>query len=119
MQNEQDTPETFDSLRQSIRDKFQSLSPHLQRIARASLDEPNTFALSTTSKIAGSLGVQPSALIRFSKEFGFAGFSDLQQVFRQRLIEGEPTTRKQVLVAAAAEPREVEDILNNVVNASI
>ncbi len=90
-------PETFDALRQRIRDRFASLSPHLQRIARASLEEPNRFALNTTQVIAGELGIQPSTLIRFSKEFGYSGFSDLQRVFRQRLIEGQATVRTQVM----------------------
>ena len=91
------TPETFDALRQRIRDRFPDLSPHLQRIARASLKEPNGFALNTTPVIAGELGIQPSTLIRFAKEFGYAGFSDLQRVFRQRLIEGQVTVRNQVM----------------------
>ena len=83
-----DSPNTFDALRHQIRDRFQDLSPHLQRIARASLEDPNRFALNTTQVIAASLQIQPSTLIRFAKEFGYAGFSDLQRVFRQRLIEG-------------------------------
>jgi len=119
MLNEQDTPRTFDSLRQKIRDEFQNLSPHLQRIARASLDDPNKIALSTTSTIAESLDVQPSTLIRFSKELGYSGFSDLQQVFKQRLIEGEPMTRERVLSESEAAPKEVEAILANVVEANV
>lgn len=92
-----EAPETFDGLRQRIRDRFTDLSPHLQRIARASLDEPNSFALNTTPVIAEALAIQPSTLIRFAKEFGYSGFSDLQRVFRQRLIEGTATVREQVL----------------------
>jgi len=90
-------PETFDALRQRIRDRFPDLSPHLQRIARASLEEPNSFALNTTPVIAEALGIQPSTLIRFAKEFGYSGFSDLQKVFRQRLIEGAAAVREQVM----------------------
>lgn len=91
-----DGPKTFDVLRQQIRDRFSDLSPHLQRIARASLEEPNTFALNTTQIIAASLDIQPSTLIRFAKEFGYAGFSDMQRIFRQRLIEGEAAVRDRV-----------------------
>ncbi len=97
-------PETFDVLRQRIRDRFPHLSPHLKRIARASLEEPNAFALNTTPVIAGELGIQPSTLIRFAKDFGYAGFSDLQRVFRQRLIEGQVTVRDQVLDREEATP---------------
>ena len=97
-----ESPPTFDALRQQIRSRFNDLSPHLQRIARASLEEPNTFALNTTQVIAGSLEIQPSTLIRFAKEFNFAGFSDMQRVFRQRLIEGDAAVRDQVLATADA-----------------
>ena len=100
-----ETAKTFEVLRQQMRDRFPSLSPHLQRIARASLEEPNRFALNTTPVIAAFLDIQPSTLIRFAKEFGFAGFSDLQKIFRQRLIEGEAAVREQVL-ANADTPRD-------------
>ena len=98
------SPETFDGLRQRIRDRFAMLSPHLQRIARASLEEPNGFALNTTAKLAADLDIQPSTLIRFAKEFGYSGFSDLQRVFRQRLIEGEPIVRERVYSEESARP---------------
>lgn len=90
-------PETFDALRQRIRDRFSTLSPHLQRIARTSLEEPNSFALNTTPVIAAEIDIQPSTLIRFAKEFGYSGFSEMQRVFRQRLIEGRVEVRDEVL----------------------
>ena len=67
-------PETFDALR--------------QRIARSSLIDPNNFALSTTAALGEALGIQPSTLIRFAKEFGYAGFSDLQRVEAGRPVTG-------------------------------
>ena len=91
-----DPPETFESLRERIRDGFETLSPHLQRIARLALDQPNQFALQTIAVISKSLDVQPSTLIRFAKEFGYDGFSGMQQVFKLRLIEGGPVYREQV-----------------------
>lgn len=101
-------PETFDALRQAIRDRFPALSPHLKRIARASLEEPNSFALNTTPVIAEALKVQPSTLIRFAKEFGYNGFSDMQRIFRQRLIEGAVSVRDQVL--DKGEPASADDV---------
>lgn len=88
--------ETYDSLRNQIRDRFDVLSPHLQRIARTALDQPNGFALNTIAVIASEIEVQPSTLIRFAKEFGYSGFSQMQQIFRHRLIEGAPLYREQV-----------------------
>ena len=68
------------------------------------------FALNTTQVIAASLQIQPSTLIRFAKEFEFAGFSDMQRVFRQRLIEGEATVRDQVLATADSTPTAEGDL---------
>ena len=113
-----EAPETFDALRQRIRDRFPGLSPHLQRIARASLDEPNSFALNTTPVIAEALGIQPSTLIRFAKEFGYSGFSDLQRVFRQRLIEGAVTVRDEVMFRSeTASPQDIRTILEETARA--
>jgi len=113
-------PMNFDALRQRIRERFPDLSPHLQRIARASLEEPNKFALNTTPVIALSLGVQPSTLIRFAKEFGFTGFTSLQKVFRQRLIEGDPNVRDQVLEQDKSTPTpDLQTVLLNCANEHI
>lgn len=113
--------ETFDGLRQRIRDRFAALSPHLQRIARASFEEPNGFALHTTAKIASDLEIQPSTLIRFAKEFGYSGFSDMQKVFRQRLIEGEATVRERVYSEASNRPTppDVAELLRSCVGAHV
>lgn len=96
--------ETFEALRSRIRARFDSLSPHLQRIARAALEQPSAFALSTIAAIAGELGVQPSTLIRFAKEFDYGGFSDMQRVFRHRLIEGAAEVREHIYQSQASRP---------------
>jgi DNA-binding MurR/RpiR family transcriptional regulator len=88
--------ETFDALRARIRARHDDLSPHLQRLARAALEDPNGFALRTIAMIAADAEVQPSALIRFAREFGYRGFSAMQQVFKLRLIEGASPYREQV-----------------------
>src|SRR5918995_5637834 len=88
--------ETFDALRARIRARHDDLSPHLQRLARAALEDPNGFALRTIAAIAADAEVQPSALIRFAREFGYDGFSSMQQVFKLRLIEGASGYRDKV-----------------------
>jgi DNA-binding MurR/RpiR family transcriptional regulator len=94
--------ETFDSLRERIRDRYVDLSPHLQRIAKLALDQPNQLALAKIAVIAELVHVQPSTLIRFAKEFGYGGFTSMQQVFRLRLIEGAPVYREQIYGEKAA-----------------
>lgn len=107
-------PETFEALRSRIRARFETLSPHLQRIARAALERPNVIALSTIASIAGELDVQPSTLIRFAKEFGFSGFSDVQRIFRHRLIEGAADMREQVYEKQSSRPpANLDAILNS------
>ena len=90
-------PASFDSLREAIHARFDRLSPHLQRIARFALDDPNGFALRTVAEIAEATAVQPSSVIRFAQAFAFRGFSDMQRVFRVRLIEGAPDRRERIL----------------------
>ena len=48
------------------------------------------------AETARETGVQPSTLIRFAKVFGFSGFSEMQQVFRLRLIEGATSFRDRI-----------------------
>ena len=86
----------FDRLREAFQGQFEELSPQLQRIAQYALGEPNRFALQTVVETAREVGVQPSALIRFAKAFGYSGFSEMQQVFRLRLIEGAPSYRDRI-----------------------
>ena len=89
-------PRDFDRLREAFQHRFEELSPHLQQIAQFALGDPNRFALQTVAQTARETGVQPSTLIRFAKTFGFSGFSEMQQVFRLRLIEGAPSFRDQI-----------------------
>jgi len=114
-------PETFEALRERIRDRFQELSPHLQRVARLALDQPNQLALQTIAAIADSVQVQPSTLIRFAKEFGYAGFSGMQQVFKLRLIEGGPVYRERVYEerVSSDRPEDARTTLNACVDAQI
>jgi len=81
-------PKEFDRLREAFQHRFEALSPHLKRIAQYALEDPNRFALQTVAETAQETGVQPSTLIRFAKVFGFSGFSEMQRIFRLRLIEG-------------------------------
>jgi DNA-binding MurR/RpiR family transcriptional regulator len=83
-------PERHENLRAEIIDRYQVLSPRLQEIARFTLDHPNDMAIETVATIAKRIETQPSAIIRFAKAFGFAGFSDMQRLFQSALLEGMP-----------------------------
>ena len=89
-------PKDFGAFREMLFGHFDSLSPHLRRIAEYALGEPNRFALQTVAEVAGETGVQPSTLVRFAKEFGFSGYSELQQIFRARLLRAEHSYRERM-----------------------
>lgn len=84
-------PQDPDSLREAISQHYPQLSKRLQQIAHFALEHPNDMALETIAIIAGRAGVQPSAMIRFAKAFGYKGFSDMQRVFQVRLVERFPS----------------------------
>ena len=88
MTKSQTAPATADELRAAILDRYDGLSKRLQQIARYVLDEPNELALETLAVIADRSGVQPSAIVRFAKSFGFDGASQMQRLFRDGLLSG-------------------------------
>lgn len=82
-------PATAEELRAAILDRYDSLSKRLQQIARYVLDEPNDMALETLAVLAERSGVQPSAIVRFAKSFGYPGASQMQRLFRDGLLSGQ------------------------------
>jgi DNA-binding MurR/RpiR family transcriptional regulator len=81
-------PTTAEELRSAILDRYESLSKRLKQIARYVLDEPNAVALETLAVLADRSGVQPSAIVRFAKSFGFDGATQMQRLFRDGLLSG-------------------------------
>jgi DNA-binding MurR/RpiR family transcriptional regulator len=81
-------PRSAEELRAAILQRYEGLSKRLQQIARYVLDEPNEVALETLAVIAERSGVQPSAIVRFAKSFGFDGASQMQRLFRDGLLSG-------------------------------
>ena len=75
-------PASAEELRAAILVRYESLSKRLQQIARYVLDEPNAMALETLAVLAERTGVQPSAIVRFAKSFGFDGATQMQRLFR-------------------------------------
>lgn len=78
---------TYEALKGDLSRLYPGMSPQLQRIATYALEFPQQVALDTVAELAKGAGVQPSALVRFAQSLGYGGFSDLQRVFRTRLVE--------------------------------
>jgi DNA-binding MurR/RpiR family transcriptional regulator len=98
-------PRTYDDLRESISRRYADLPGRLRQIAEFALHNPNDMAFATVAEIAGRAGVQPSSIIRFANSFGFPGFSDMQTLFRTRLVSGSPSYRERIAALRTARPQ--------------
>jgi DNA-binding MurR/RpiR family transcriptional regulator len=78
-------PRDFTGLKALIVERATQLPRRLAQVAGYALEFPDEIAFGTVASIAESADVQPSALVRFSQALGYNGFSDLQDVFRDRL----------------------------------
>lgn len=81
----------YSSLLDEIRTRYDTLSKRLKQVARHVLDNPDSVAFDTLATIAGHAEVPPSTLIRFANAFGFSGFNEMKQIFRQHILEGTPS----------------------------
>lgn len=85
-----------EQLQAEIAERYDELSDRLQRFARYVIDHPNEIAINTIATIAEHADVQPSVLIRFAKTFDYTGFSEMQKVFKQSLIERSPSYSERI-----------------------
>ncbi|WKB51285.1 MurR/RpiR family transcriptional regulator [Eleftheria terrae] len=76
-------PSTVDQLMKHISSEFEGLSRQLKVIARYVEQHRDHLGLEGIQDVAANCGVQPSAVVRFAKHFGFSGFSEMQKVFRE------------------------------------
>lgn len=74
-------------LQEEIRERYDTLSKRLKQVAHYLLDNSSSVAFDTVASIAKNAEVPPSTLIRFASAFGFSGFNEMKQVFRQHLME--------------------------------
>ena len=69
----------------AITQEFESLSRQLKLIARYVEQHRDHIGLDRIQDVAERCGVQPSAVIRFAKHFGFSGYTEMQKIFRDGL----------------------------------
>ncbi len=77
--------ESVDLLIKRITSEFDGLSKQLKVIALHIEQNRAHLGLEGIQSIASQCGVQPSAVVRFAKHFGFSGFSEMQALFRDGL----------------------------------
>ena len=86
----------YDELARTITESYPQLPNRLQGIARFALGNPDAMALSTVAEIARDAAVPPSAVIRFANALGYPGFTDLQRIYRERLVARSATYRERI-----------------------
>lgn len=115
-----ETPQGYSQLERCITDQYPSLSRRLQQTARFLMDHPQEVAFATAAKLAEQAGVTPSTLIRFANHFGFSGFTEMQQLFRVRLVDELPnyTERIRAVRSATGETPDSTQLLWEFANAN-
>lgn len=78
--------EDYASLVEALTARQGTLSKRHQQLAQFFLNNPEDVALYNIVGLAKLAKVPAPTITRFAKELGFAGFSDCQNVFRQRLV---------------------------------
>ncbi|MGB2319225.1 MAG: MurR/RpiR family transcriptional regulator [Candidatus Puniceispirillum sp.] len=78
-------PQTYEGLIELITSSHDHMPKRLRDIAQFALTNPEKMALDTLAELAESADSNPSTMVRFAKQLGYSGFSQLQNVFRDRL----------------------------------
>jgi DNA-binding MurR/RpiR family transcriptional regulator len=94
----------YDALQAEIGRRFPGLSRQLQRIARFALERPQDVALDTVAAAASKAEVQPSAMVRFAQALGYGGYTDMQRIFRDRLVERSSSYRERIATLRRSAP---------------
>lgn len=76
---------TVEQLIKRISQEYEGLSKQLKMIARHVEQHRDHLGLEGIQDVAAQCAVQPSAVVRFAKHFGFSGFTEMQRIFRDGL----------------------------------
>lgn len=97
MRTDTSKSDTYETLRAEIARRHARFSDRLKVIAEFALDHPTDMALGTVAEVAERARVQPSAIVRFARALGYGGFTEMQQVFRSRLVASiAPSYRERI-----------------------
>lgn len=95
-----------------IEERYQSLSPVLQRAARYVMDNPKHMALNSMRSVASSAGLQSSTMHRLARELGFDGYESFRSVYRTWLTEDSNSFSQR---ATALQKRSGNDEADNLI----
>ena len=93
---ESELPHTVDALHILVAEQQQQLSARLKLVAAHLVEHPQQVAFSTLAEIAKQAGVHASTLVRFANHFGFSGFSELQRLYKNQILENPSNYRERI-----------------------
>ena len=108
----------------AVQADFDRLSRQLKMIARYVEKNRERLALEGIQETAWQCAVQPSAVVRFAKHFGFSGFSEMQALFRagaerQLATNSDYQARIRELVSTEANSLSAAHIAHEMISGSI
>lgn len=74
-----------------LKSRYVELSPQLQKAARFVIDNPSDIAVHSMRAIAKRAGVQHNAMVRLAREFGFDGYDQFRNLFRDSITRDTDT----------------------------
>lgn len=89
-------PRNYEGIVNLITDRYATLSPRFQQVARYFTQNPNVVALESINAIAAKCGTHPSSLVRFAQNLGYSGFKQMQAVFQTRLATAAPGFQERI-----------------------
>ncbi|WP_339775377.1 MurR/RpiR family transcriptional regulator [uncultured Thalassospira sp.] len=81
--SDQTAPVSLEEFNHRLLDISESMPKRLRQCADYIAQNTDRIAVSTVAELSAAAGVQPSAFMRFCQLMGFAGFSDMQKMFRE------------------------------------
>lgn len=87
-------PRSYEELRAVLASGSAKLPKRLRDVAVFLWQHPGEVALGSSTRVSEQAGVLPSTLVRFAQHLGYAGFSDLQELFKTHIKESHPSASR-------------------------
>lgn len=85
-----------------VRGLLPQLTAKRRRLAALVLDEPEFVALASARQFGERVEADPSTVVRFSRQVGFSGFTELREAVRKKLIQLTPVEKARRRLAVTA-----------------
>jgi DNA-binding MurR/RpiR family transcriptional regulator len=117
-------PESEEALIAAMAREYPGLSRQLKQIGTYVEQHRAQLGIQSIQQVAEQCEVQPSAVVRFAKHFGFSGFTEMQKLFRDGLAKQispsrDYQSRIRGAIESGANDLSSADIVNAVIGGSI